>query len=220
MGVAERKEREKEQRRSAIIDAAERIFFSKGTDNATMDEVAKEAELSKGTLYLYFKNKDELLHGIIGRALDVLYSLYKEAAAKEETGFAKINSLGRAYYTFYKQHPNYFETMLHKEFKKPNDDKLEKNPNYARCGEMGDKIFGLMQEAVSIGIADGTIRKDLDPLKLSLVLWGHSNGILQVIAAKGEFLETKYHLKSEDIIEYSYSLIGHYLTNSDTRLPV
>ena len=40
MGIAERKEREKEQRRNNIIDAAESVFFSKGIENATMDEIA------------------------------------------------------------------------------------------------------------------------------------------------------------------------------------
>ena len=60
MGIAERKEREKEHRRNTILDAAEEVFFSKGINLATMDEVAERAELSKGTLYLYFKNKEEL----------------------------------------------------------------------------------------------------------------------------------------------------------------
>ena len=52
MGIAERREREREQRRNTILDAAETVFFSKGINLATMDEVAEEAELSKGTLYL------------------------------------------------------------------------------------------------------------------------------------------------------------------------
>ena len=56
MGIAERKEREKLQRRNDIIDAAERLFFQHGFETPTMDDVAREAELSKGTLYLYFKS--------------------------------------------------------------------------------------------------------------------------------------------------------------------
>ena len=59
MGIAERKERERQQRREEIIKAAEEIFFSRGTESATMDEVAERAELSKGTLYLYFKSKED-----------------------------------------------------------------------------------------------------------------------------------------------------------------
>ena len=57
MGIQERKEREKLQRREDIIDAAEKVFFKKDLDSATMDDVANEAELSKGTLYIYFKSK-------------------------------------------------------------------------------------------------------------------------------------------------------------------
>ncbi|MDL1893205.1 helix-turn-helix transcriptional regulator, partial [Sphingobacteriales bacterium CHB3] len=52
MGIIERKEREKEQRREEIVTAAEKIFFEKGLAIATMDEIAEAAELSKGTLYL------------------------------------------------------------------------------------------------------------------------------------------------------------------------
>jgi len=90
MGIIERKEREKERRRNAIIDAAEEVFFSKGVEDATMDEVAERAELSKGTLYLYFKNKNDLFHGIIARALEILYNTFKTEIEKEEKGIDKI----------------------------------------------------------------------------------------------------------------------------------
>ena len=50
LGVAERKEREKERRREDIVNAAAKVFFNKGVDHATMDDVAEAAELSKATL--------------------------------------------------------------------------------------------------------------------------------------------------------------------------
>ena len=60
MGIAERKEREKQQRKEEIIQAAESVFYSLGLDQATMDDIAAKAELSKGTLYLYFRSKEDL----------------------------------------------------------------------------------------------------------------------------------------------------------------
>ena len=60
MGIRERKEREKERRRQQITVAAKKVFSDKGFNRATMDDIANEAELSPGTLYLYFKNKEEL----------------------------------------------------------------------------------------------------------------------------------------------------------------
>ncbi len=64
MGIIERREREKERRKQQIIVAAKRVFLENGFNKATMEDIAKEAELSAGTLYLYFKNKHELYASI------------------------------------------------------------------------------------------------------------------------------------------------------------
>ena len=60
MGIQERKQRERERRRQQIIVAAKRVFSEKGFSKSTMEDIAREAELSPGTLYLYFKNKDKV----------------------------------------------------------------------------------------------------------------------------------------------------------------
>ena len=72
MGIQERKERERERRRQQIIVAAKRIFKDKGFGRATMEDIAKEAELSPGTLYLYFKNKEDLYASLSLRILQYL----------------------------------------------------------------------------------------------------------------------------------------------------
>ena len=72
MGIQERKEREKERRRQQIMVAAKRVFVEKGFAGATMEDIAREAELSAGTLYLYFKNKNELYASLTLRVLQYL----------------------------------------------------------------------------------------------------------------------------------------------------
>ena len=72
MGIQERKEREKERRRQQIMVAAKRIFANKGFGRATMEDIANEAELSPGTLYLYFRSKDELCVSLSLRVLEYL----------------------------------------------------------------------------------------------------------------------------------------------------
>ncbi len=211
MGVNERKEREKEQRRNDIIDAAEEIFFSKDINEAKMDEVAKKAELSKGTLYLYFKNKDELLHGIIARGIRILLKMFQKAMKKEKTGLNKIIALGNTYQLFFKTQPNYFSAMLHKEIKRSDPEKIKTSPNYAECETLGNQIFTLMQEAVELGMKDGTIRNDLDAKKLPLVLWAHSSGTLHILKSKEEMVTQMLHQNPEDIMKYSQELIISYL---------
>jgi len=72
MGIEERKEREKQMRRQQIMDAAKKVFASKGFGGATMENIAEEAEFSPATLYLYFKNKDELFASLNLRMLQDL----------------------------------------------------------------------------------------------------------------------------------------------------
>ena len=69
MGIKERKKREREMRRQQIMIAAKRIFTQKGYEKSTMEDIAREAELSPGTLYLYFKSKDELYASLCLRVL-------------------------------------------------------------------------------------------------------------------------------------------------------
>ena len=74
-----RREREKLAHRNEIIDAAIRIFSKKGFFYATLGEVAKEAEFSKGTLYLYFTNKEDLLYNIVKEKTAAFAQIIKEA---------------------------------------------------------------------------------------------------------------------------------------------
>src|SRR5512136_2342491 len=100
VGTAERREREKQERNDAIMDAALEVFAEKGLKNSTVDDVAEKAELSKGTLYLYFKSKEHLFFAIDMRAARLLRERFEEAAQSETTGSAKVRAIGRAYVQF------------------------------------------------------------------------------------------------------------------------
>lgn len=76
--IADRKEREKERRRGEITDAAEKLIFSRGYENVTMDNIARETELARGTLYLYFKNKDDIYIAIAIRGSKILNKMFRE----------------------------------------------------------------------------------------------------------------------------------------------
>ena len=72
MGIHARKKREKEERRQVIMSAARKILSEKGFEKSTMEDIANEAELSPGTLYLYFKSKNDLFASLTIRVLQYL----------------------------------------------------------------------------------------------------------------------------------------------------
>ena len=107
MGKVERKEKERILRQNIIIDAAEKVFMSKGFENATMDDIAEEAEFSKGALYTYFQSKNELCLSIVLRGLKVLICDFEKVLKKTTLNINKIELLATEFLKFYKKYPNY-----------------------------------------------------------------------------------------------------------------
>ena len=113
MGIQERKEREKERRRQQIIVAAKRVFSEKGFNKTTMEDIAKEAELSPGTLYLYFKNKEELYASLSLRILQYLHLRVEHVNKGDSDPQKKIEALMEAMYDVYDFDPLIIINMFH-----------------------------------------------------------------------------------------------------------
>lgn len=205
MGIAERKAREKERRRNEIIDAAERVFFSKGIANATMDDVAEEAELSKGTLYLYFKSKEDLYMAINLRGTLILKSMFEEAVSKHEKGIAQTRAVGEAYFDYYRRYPDYFNAMLY--YESTEMDSTDQDSYAYECMMEGKNTLAVLIKAIEAGIADGSIRPEIDPVKTAIILWGQSTGIIQLAALRGEALKFVYDVDAEELVTYCFDLI-------------
>jgi AcrR family transcriptional regulator len=114
MGIQERKQRERERRRQQIIVAAKRVFSEKGYSKSTMEDIAREAELSPGTLYLYFKNKDELYASLSLRILQYLnIRLDDVKKEKDIEPRQKITAIKDALFDVYQFDPMILINMFH-----------------------------------------------------------------------------------------------------------
>lgn len=208
MVTARRKEREKEQRRKEIIEAAEKLFFEKGFEGVSMDDVAREAELAKGTLYLYFKNKDALFFAVVARGISIMNTMMKEGIRKGKNGAEKLYSTGESYYGFYKQYPEYFELLSYSQ-----------SPCFTGKGEgareaamLGQEIITMMHECIVLGQADGSIRKDMDPVKTTLYLVLASEGIINRSAQLKETIGS-LGISQDEFVAYALEIMGSGVTN-------
>lgn len=184
--IAERRLEEKERRRAEILDATESVVAEVGWDAMTMDQVARKARLSRALLYVYFKDKQDLLFGTCERALTVLTQRFAEAAARQKRGLEQLNAIGRAYVAFSQEFPVYFEVMARCELLTPQP---EPDTNESAVIVHGDACKRLMVDIIKAGVADGSIRPDVgDPNVVSNVLWGFMHGVLQLAATKANLL--------------------------------
>ncbi len=91
--IAERRGEEKERRRAEILDAAETLYAAKGWDALTVDQVARSARLSRALVYVYFRDKEELLFAIGERAMRLLRDRFVAAAAGHSKGMDQVDAI-------------------------------------------------------------------------------------------------------------------------------
>ena len=181
MTVAERKEREKQQRRSDIIDAAEKRFFAKGLDGVSMDEIARDLELSKPTIYLYFKNKESLFLAVVMRGMLVLKGMFEKAVAGETTGLGKAHAFARAFFEFARDNRESYQVLT--AARSPSFIASVRSGNVEGARDFGNtslEMISLLVDAIKLGQADGTIRKDVVPLEAAIFMSMACEGAFQM----------------------------------------
>ena len=97
MGISERREREKSERRRTILECARKLILSQGVQRISMEDIARKAELSKATVYLYFSSKDVLLNEICEEAARVFMDHLKPFLDTGATGTAALKRFWRGY---------------------------------------------------------------------------------------------------------------------------
>jgi AcrR family transcriptional regulator len=185
--IAERRQEEKDRRRMEIIDAAEELYRELGWDAVTMDSVARRARLSRALVYVYFKDKSDLHFAIAVRAMELLHQRFTEAHERAKTGADKIAAMGRAYIAYGQEFPHYFDACARLELHTPSDS--EPTPQEMLSLEASRRPHEVVVNALQIGQADGSVRKDLGDLAVTArVLWGFSHGLIQIAMTKAEVM--------------------------------
>jgi AcrR family transcriptional regulator len=193
MGIHERKEREKERRRQQIMVAAKRVFSAHGFNKSTMEDIAREAELSPGTIYLYFRNKDELYASLSLRILQYLNIRLKHVVNRKGLEPEEyVEALKQAMYDVYEFDPLIVINMFQLQ-----SSETVKNLSPELLGEIIDlskSSLGIMADIFEKGIKKGVFVNH-HPQALADTLWGMFSGLILWEESKKLFNEKKDHLK-------------------------
>jgi AcrR family transcriptional regulator len=188
VSIADRKERERLQRQNLIIDAAEKVFMSKGFEHATMDDVAEEAEFSKGTLYTYFQSKNELCLSIVLRGLKVLIGEFEKVVEESTLSINKIELLAAKFLKFYKKYPNFIFAFSN--YKQHRAGCKFESTILQDIEIENRKIREIITMIIQNGKLDESIRSDADSGKLSYILWGEISGLIPTLLQEIDDVDT------------------------------
>lgn len=177
MGIQKRKKREKEMRREQITDAAKRVIFVKGLKKTTIKDIAEEAELSPGAIYLYFENKEELYASLSLKALRYLDVRLSDIASNDK-GLVfeqRLAAFKEAMYDAYRFEPFLLSNILHLQ----SNDTLKNLSPVILCQvkDLYDRLFGKLTEIFEEGIKNSHFISG-SPKDLSNIIWALFLGLV------------------------------------------
>ncbi len=202
MGINERKEKEKEIRRQDIITAAEKVIFSKGYLSATMDDIAKEAEFSKRTVYVYFSSKEQIYFAIMVRGYKLLLEMLEQEFGSNSciNALEKVRLIGLIIYRFSNDYPDYFRAIMEYENREIDFDDSCIDQYKDECYVLGEKLLGFLIDTLKQGVEDGSIRSEIDITNTALVLWACSVGVFNTINNKAKYIMHYHNRNSNEIV--------------------
>ena len=206
--IAERREEEKERRRAEILDAAVALYAHQGWDAVTVDQVARSARLSRALVYVYFKDKDDLLFGIGERAMHTLRDRFAAAAAGATLGLDQVEGIGRAYIGYAHEFPHFFDFCTRFQ---AHSVSCDASSNEGACERAGDEVMSILVGAIEAGIRDGSIRSDVGPPPmLAMTLWAYTHGTILITLAKSRELARR-GVEPPELANFALGLIRRTL---------
>lgn len=169
MGVTERKEREREEMRAAILNAARKLFLEQGFEKTSIRNIAEEIEYSPGTIYLYYKDKSEIILALHNESFEMMMTYFQPILSIEDP-FERLIAMGRRYLEYALENPELYELMF-----------LMKAPveSFACKDEIwqhGHLATGLLKFIISDCIKAGYF-KNTDIEAMCTTIWGAVHGL-------------------------------------------
>ncbi len=216
MGHEERRQQEKEIRRKDIINAAERVFFSKGYESASMDEVAKEAEFSKRTVYVYFSSKEQIYFEIMIRGYRLLIAMIEKSFAENrpQNALEELRCIFFTFFGFSEDYPEYFKAIMEYETKDADGRAGIEDASKAECYRLGEQIFGYLSQALQKGVAEGSLHRELESEKAALLLWACTVGVFNTGEKKGNYLKNYHRIDPGEFVTESFEIIMRLISRN------
>jgi AcrR family transcriptional regulator len=187
MGTKERKLREKQARKREILAAARELMLDEGINGTSINKIAKHAELGVGTIYFYYRSKEELFVELQIEGLALLNDRIEQACSGQKDPAERMRCMATAYREFSKQDKNYFE-VINSFLSAP--DIILSADHKNRIDTHGNQILGHVRGSLEEGMATGRFRDDLSVQKSAVAFWGMLHGLVQFRKLQDTIIES------------------------------
>ena len=210
-----------------ILNAAEKIFESVGFDNTKMDDVARQAGMSKGSIYFYFQSKENLYMAITYRGMqklnDLMYNCLNDH--KNDQGALGVVGLLETYIDFAEDYPLYIECLL--DYMSINRSSssgmdmakmtqaMKESIYYQKIQDIQNIPITLAIKEIDRGRQDGSVQNRNKPELLFITAWATIVGYLKVTNASGKHRSTLLKISKPEWKRYVLQVMRNQLEAVD-----
>jgi AcrR family transcriptional regulator len=170
MGIEDRKQRHKDDLKGIILKAAKELFLERGFEETSMRNIAEKIEYSPATIYLHFKDKNEVFYALHQEGFRMLVSAFKTLSSVADP-FERLKAMGHTYINFAIENPDFYQLMF-----------VMSQPlsvlelDIAKCWDEGEDAFKFLLNTVEDCQAHGYF-KGYEPNGLSFAIWSTVHGL-------------------------------------------
>ncbi len=205
MSVRERKERERFARREAILAAAAKVFAVHGLEGATVEMVARAAEVAVGTIYLYFCSRDDLFLSLMAERIGRLRARYLEIGARGLAPADAVRAIGAAYLDYLRESRGLFLAQLAVDFGKlplrlSRPEELER---FEQVRRLGRECFNLWRDAIGRLLGGAGEASSAEATRAATVIWAALNGAF-LLTGDEEIFRDVTGLEAAGLLEQTF----------------
>ncbi|GAU77589.1 TetR/AcrR family transcriptional regulator [Fusibacter sp. 3D3] len=177
---------DKAKRKTHILKVAKACFEAYGFNQTSMDYLAQQCELTKRTVYKYYRSKDELYFDLVCESFMKFESKYLTIDASM-SAIDQINTLMDCYIEFFEESPFFANLMVTRKVYEQEDplvlEKIKRIETYAK---------GIpLPQFIEKGIHEGSLRDDIEPYQQALIIWGALHGVMEIAVNKTRLIENR-----------------------------
>jgi len=191
--------------RGSIMAAAERLFTAKGVEKTTMDDIAREAEYSKATLYVYFESKEEIVNAIYLNGMQMLRKRITDALRDETDWKTAYDKMCGAVTRFYEENPATYGAVAGE--LAAADGIASEVKGYREINQVSDQVIDIMAEFLRRGEAEGYLNLEFDVRETVLLLWAAISGMVRMSHRRGEYLRATLGVEEKEFLRHGAKFI-------------
>jgi AcrR family transcriptional regulator len=192
-----------------MLEVAERLFIQNGYEGTSMDDIAKEAQFTKRTIYQYFVNKEDLFYAVVFKFTKHLNTIYEKSFKGKKTALEKLQSSVFQYFQFFKDNPEIFKLINYIPSVKPDK---EVSPNYNELLKLHEETYQMFVATIKEGKMDGSMSPSLDAKKAAHFVVITTISYLNTMSRTSDNYFEEHEFDKDDFIQFGLNMLLDTLT--------